>query len=364
MEEISSKQLFSMLLLFEIGSTIIFGFSTHAGRAAWASVLLSTLIGILINIVYYTLMKLNSGLTLIEWYPAQLGFFIGTPIAWIYALEFIYDGGRALSDLQILIPTTILPKTPMFVVELIFILVIIYALFSGIKTVARISQLFFPIMAILSIIEIILLAQSDVINYQYIKPFFGKGWEDIKDAVFPLGITQTFGQSIEFAMIWPIVKDSSNIFKSTIKGITIAGLFIALLDIIAVSVFGETTFSSSIFPMYRLVRVINVGHFIENLDAINVLYFLTTLFFKLYIHLYCALKSIQILTYSKDYRKFIIPICALVLYMSLNMSTSAAEHLAVGTKIIPFTLWLPLFYIFPILLLIITIIKRRISQLN
>lgn len=364
MERISNSQLFTLLILYEIGSTVIFGFSVEAGRSAWISVLISTFIGVLINIVYFTLMNMNPGLTLIEWFPDQLGVFIGIPISWMYALEFIYDGGRALSDLHILIPSTILPKTPIFVVELIFISIIAYALFSGLETIARLSQVFVLLIVILSLTEFIFLFQSDVINYQYMKPFMGKGWENILKSVFPLGITQTFGQSIEFAMIWPFIKDSKKVVKSTMGAIILAGLFIAFFDIIAILVFGENTFSNSIFPMYRLIKVINVGNFIENLDAINVLYFLSTLFFKLYIHLYCAVKAIQQLTYTKNKNVFIIPVCATVLYLAMNMAKTASEHIEVGTKIVPYNIWLPLFYILPIILLMISWFRKRVSKLN
>lgn len=59
MEKISSYQLFILVFLYEIGSTIIFGFASSAGRDAWISVLISTFIGVIINIVYYIIFKLN-----------------------------------------------------------------------------------------------------------------------------------------------------------------------------------------------------------------------------------------------------------------------------------------------------------------
>lgn len=364
MERISNHQLFTLLLLYEIGSTVIFGFSSNAGRAAWIAVLISTFIGVLINVVYLLLMKMNPGLTLVEWYPAQLGVRIGVPISWVYALEFIYDGSRGLCDLKVLIPNTILPKTPAFVIELIFISVIAYALYSGLEAIARLSELFLPVIIILAFLEVVFLFFSDVINIQYMKPFLGKGWGSIWKSVFPLGITQTFGQSIEFTMIWPLVKDSKKIVKNTLGAIISAGIFIAILDILAILVFGENTFSNSTFPMYRLIKVINVGKFIENLDAINILYFLITAFLKLYIHLYCAVKAIQQLTYAKNKNIFIIPICAIVFYMSMNMRIRTAEHIEVGTKVVPYNLWLPLFYVLPIILLTVTLIRKKIMEVK
>jgi spore germination protein KB len=324
MERISNHQLFMLVCLFEIGSTIIFGFASAAGRAAWISVLISTSIGVFINIIYYSLMKMNPGLTLIEWYPAQLGRWIGIPIAWIYALEFIYDGGRGLADLKILIPSTILPKTPILIIELTFILLTVYALFSGIESIARLGEIFLPLLLLVYFAQFILMFSSEIIHPQYIKPILDKGWKNIFAAVFPLGITQSFGQTIEFAMIWPLIKESDKILKTTVFATILSGIFIAALDILSVLALGATSFSHSLFPVYRLVRLISVGDFLENIEAINVIFFLTTAFFKLFIHLYCAIRAIQLLTYSKSSRIFVLPVAAIVLFLGMNMASNTA----------------------------------------
>ncbi|WP_238884348.1 endospore germination permease [Clostridium sp. YIM B02551] len=362
MQKISNFQLFSLMVLYEIGSTIIFGFAAEAGRAAWISVLISTFIGLLINLLYLYLSKANPGLTLIEWFPKHLGKWIGFPIAWFYVLEFMYDGGRGLQDLKLLIPNTILPRTPSFVVQIIFMLVIVYALYAGLEIIGRLGELFLPIILILSVLEIILIFFSDTVHFQYLKPFLDKGFKNIFNSVFPLGITQTFGQTIEFSMIWPEVKDQNKLIKSTLLATLVSGLFIALLDILAIIVVGATTFSRSNLPLYRLIRTISIGKFIENLDAINVLFFLTTAFFKLFIHIFCAIKGVQKLLYTSNKNKTIIPVSLIVLYLGTNMAASGPEHIEVGVKIVPYNLWFPLFYVLPILLFVFILIKKALHK--
>lgn len=362
MERISNYQLFMLVCLYEIGSTIIFGFASAAGRAAWISVLISACVGILINILYYALMKMNPGLTLVEWYPKQFGQWIGLTIAWIYTLEFIYDGGRGLSDLQFLLPSTILPKTPAFIIEITFMMLIAYALFSGIEAIARLGEIFLPLLFIVYFIQFILMFSSEIIHVQYIKPIIDKGWRNIFETVFPLGITQSFGQTIEFTMIWPLLKKSDKILKTTIFATIISGIFIAALDLISVLALGANTFSNCIFPVYRLIRLISVGDFIENIDAINVIFFLTTAFFKLYIHLFCAVRAIQLLTHARSSRLIVLPVAAIVLYLGMNMASNTAEHIETGVKIVPYSLWLPLFYILPCILFIVTLLRNKLKN--
>lgn len=358
MEKISNYQLFALTILFQIGTTVIFGFASTSGRAAWISVLISTAIGLLMTLLYLTLMRMNPGLTLVEWYPAQFGKWLGIPISWLYPLGFIYDGARGIGDFKILFPSTILPKTPPLLLMSLFLSIIAYALFSGLETIARLGELFLIVILSLYFIEVILIFSSDIINMQYIRPFLGKGWKNIWNSVWPLGITQTFGQSIEFAMIWPLVNNQKKIIKTTLLATSISGIFIASFDMLAVLVLGENTFTSSIFPLYRVIRIISVGDFIENLDAINVLYFSTTFFFKGCIHLYSAIRAIQQLTHTKTSRVFIIPVVLIVLVIGMNIASSASEHLETGLKIVPYNVYGPLFLLLPSILLIVTLIRN------
>jgi spore germination protein KB len=91
MKRISLSQLFTLTVFFQIGTTIIFGFGASAGRDAWIVTIISFILGSIAIGIYLILMKLHPGLTLVEWFPAQFGKWIGTPIAWLYPLLFLYE---------------------------------------------------------------------------------------------------------------------------------------------------------------------------------------------------------------------------------------------------------------------------------
>lgn len=362
MEKISNYQLYTLTVLYEIGTTIIFGFGANAGRDAWISVLISTCIGILIMLLYTLLMRMNPGLTLVEWFPAQFGNWLGTPISWIYTLLTIYLTGRALGDLKFLIPITILPKAPIFIVLAIFIIVLSYAVFSGIEIIARLGELFLSAIFILFFIEMILIFSSDIMHINYLQPIAGKGWSIILKTAWPLGVTQCFGEAIELSMIWPLVKQPEKIIKTTLLATITSGLFIATFDTVAIAVLGEGIFKNSIYPLYILSKQINIGGFIENLDAIEVLYFLTTSFFKISIHLFAAARSVQQLTLVCNGRIFIFPIAIIGLYTAMTMASNVSSHIEAGLKIIPYTLYIPLYIVLPSLLFIITLFRKKLKK--
>jgi spore germination protein KB len=69
-----------------------------AGKDAWIVTLLSVVFGALLILLYFTLMRMRTGLTLVQCFPAQFGRWIGTPLAWLYPLLFLYLAGRDLRN--------------------------------------------------------------------------------------------------------------------------------------------------------------------------------------------------------------------------------------------------------------------------
>lgn len=362
MERISNLQLFTLTMLFQIGTTIIFGFASTAGRDAWLSVLLSTVAGAGLIYLYLKLMLLHPGLTLVEWYPHQFGPRLGIPIAWMYPLLFIYDAGRALADVKDLIPLTLLPLTPSWFTVGFFILVITYLLYCGLETMGRVGEIWLPIILLIIGIEIILILGSGVINYKNLLPIAGQGWERIWGSVWPLGITQSFGECIEFAMIWPYVTRQNRIIPVTLLATCITGLLLAFLDALAILVLGEATFTRNIYPLFVLVQQISVAEFLQNLDIIGIIYFLTTAFFKITLHIYCAVYAIRKLTHVPNGHVFILPVAVIVYYLSLTMASSVVNHIQTGLKILPYNLWIPLFLVFPGILFIVATIKKKATK--
>ncbi|MFD1772771.1 GerAB/ArcD/ProY family transporter [Paenibacillus rhizophilus] len=365
MQKISNYQLFVLTILFQIGTTIIFGFASAAGRDAWISMLISTLIGIFIISVYLVLMRLHPGLTLVEWYPKQFGKWLGTPIAWLYPLYQIYGGGRMLADLQDLVPTTILPRTPPIFFLTVLMLVIAYGVYLGIETFGRVGEFLLPFFLVLFCTEIILLISSGVVHAENLFPIAGEGLERVLKPIWPVGLTQTFGETVQFAMIWPLVEQQDKIVKTTLFATILTGTVLTLSNIFAISVFGEITFQRSTYPLYSLIREISLADFIENLDAIGVLYFVVTAFFKISLHLFCSIRAIQLLTNSKNSRQFILPVIISSLFMGLTMTDNVASHInGVHMKILAPYFTIPLWFVFPSMLLVVALIRQKLFNQN
>jgi spore germination protein KB len=360
MHKISTYQLFTITFIFQLGTTVIFGFGAEAGRDAWIGQLVSLGLGLLVILLYITLQHLNSGLTLVQWFPAQFGRWIGTPIAFLYPCLFLYTVGRILADIRDMISTTILFNTPLIVIIGIFTLIIAYCIYGDIEIISRLGEIIFPIVLIMFGIQIIFLFCSDVMHINNLLPVLENGWKPIWNIAYPGGVTQPFGESIVLAMFWRETDQPKKVLKVSILATILTGTVIACWDILAISVFGSM-FSRFLYPLYTLLSTVNIRNFIQNLQIFGILYFFMTALMKSLINMLAALKGIQQLTGMRDYRVLIIPACAIALFLGMTMSKNITEHIYYHhMKILVPYIWVPMFLILPSILLIVTWFRQKL----
>ncbi|MFD1957553.1 endospore germination permease [Paenibacillus thailandensis] len=353
MNKISSYQLFAVTFIFQVGTTIIFGFGGQAGRDAWIGELVSCCLGLLVIMSYIALMRMNPGLTLVQWFPAQLGLWIGTPVAFLYPLMFLYIVGRIIGDIRDMVSTAILPNTPLIVVTTIFTVIIAFCVYDGIEGVSRLGELFLPMVLIIFSIEVVLLANSGVLHFRNMLPILENGWQPVWKVVYPSGVTQSLGETLVLAMFWSETKQTDKVMKITVLATLLSGMIITCFDVLAILVFGDM-FSGFLYPLYTLLSVISIGKFIENIQMLGVLYFLMTALLKSVVLMLAAVKGVQQLTKMKSYRVLVIPACAIALLLGLTMSRNIAEHIYRHhfEIMVPY-LWVPLLLILPGLLLVV-----------
>ncbi|MEF2968688.1 endospore germination permease [Paenibacillus sp. M1] len=358
MTKISNYQLFVVTFIFQLGTTIIFGFGGLAGRDAWLGALSSCCLGVIVILIYTALSRMNPGLTLVQWFPAQFGRWIGTPLAFIYPLMFIYLVGRITADVRDMVSTTLLENTPHFIITAVFAFIIAYCVYGGIEIVSRLGEMFLPIVLFIFIIEVILLFGSGVLNIHNLLPIFEDGWEPVFKVAFPSGVTESFGETLALAMFWPNTKHPEKVTKITILATILSGLMITCFDVLAILVFGDM-FSGLLYPLYTLLSVISIGKFIENLQLLGVLYFYMMALLKSIVLMLSALTGIQQLTKMKSYRVLIIPACAVALVLGLTMSKNIAEHIYRHhfEILVPYV-WVPLLLVLPTFLLIVTWLRK------
>ncbi|MFC6605278.1 GerAB/ArcD/ProY family transporter [Ectobacillus funiculus] len=115
-EKIGVKQLFLLMLAFEIGTAIIHALGTEAKQDSWLVMLVSMLYGFILISTFTTLSWYYPGNSLIQIIQIIFGRFIGYPLCLTYIIYFISQAARISRDFAELILSSILIKTPALII--------------------------------------------------------------------------------------------------------------------------------------------------------------------------------------------------------------------------------------------------------
>lgn len=357
--KISSYQLFVLVLLFELGSALLLPLAMDAKQDAWIAVLLGMIGGMLLFIIFFRLY---------QYYPDKLptmyaqiivGKPIGKILAFLYILYFAYLSARVLRDFGVMLVTFAYPETPLFIVNSLLIIVVVYAVRKGIEVLGRTGELLFSIMYVLAVTGFVLVVVSGLIDVSNLKPVLGGGITPVLKAAFTQVLYFPFGETIVFAMIFPYLNHSSKAKIAGLCAIGLSGINLALVMLMNISVLGVNLTSRAPFPLLATIQMIQVAEFIERLDIFFMLALIIGGFFKIGIFFYAVVTGVANLFSIDSHTRLCYPMALVVLLLSITMASSFAEHLHEGYKFVPLFLHLPFQVIIPVTLLVIAMIRRR-----
>jgi spore germination protein KB len=360
--KISLYQLFVLILLFELGSAILVPLAIDAKQDAWLAILFGMFGGLFLFLVYYRLFLYYPELVPPEYMQKLLGKIVGTLLAFCYTIFFMYTAARVLRDFGEMLLTFAYLETPLFIVNALLMLVIIYAVSKGIEVLARTGELFFVFIYFLAIAGFILIIFSGLIDMNNLKPMLEEGILPVVRVVFTQTLYFPFGEAIVFSMIFPYVKKRKNVKKVGLFALMLSGINLAITMAINIGVLGVDLASRSQFPLLSTIQSIQVAEFLERLDVFFMISLVICIFFKVSIYFYASVASTAVIFKIKEPSMLTYPMGMVVLFMSVTIASSYAEHLKEGLEFVTHYLH-PFFLIgMPLLLLGIAFLKNRKSR--
>ncbi|MED3718208.1 GerAB/ArcD/ProY family transporter [Geobacillus thermodenitrificans] len=360
--KINVRQLFVLIVLFEHGSAVVIPLGVSAKQDVWISILLSLAIGLLLFFVYRRLFEYYPDQPLTAYLPQIVGAPLGKLLAIVYITYFLYIAARVLRDFGELLLTFAYPETPLFVLNAIMAVTVMYGVYKGIEVLARTGELFLIVLYFLAIIGFVLVFVSGIVDVTQLQPMLEEGWRRVWKTVFTETLYIPFGEMIVFTMLFPYINTPTKVGRAGVVGMVLSGINLALIMAINVAVLGPDTVSRSSFPLLDTIRRVQVADFLERLDVFFMITLITGGFFKISIFFYAGIVGAANLFGISSYRRLVYPLGLLILILSVVIASNYAEHIQEGLKIVTFYLHVPLQVIIPVLLLIIAAIRRRFNQ--
>ncbi|MBY8913509.1 spore germination protein [Bacillus sp. YC2] len=359
--KISKRQLFIMIILFELGSSLLIPPGTMAGRDAWLSVLLGCVAGLGLFYVYQALYQFFPDSSPRDYMNELIGRHLSWVISLLYILYFSYIAARVLRDFGEMLVTFAYSDTPLLIVNAMLMLAAIYGVRKGIEVLARAGELLFGIMYFLAAIGLILIISSRTMNLKYLQPMLADGMGTVIYSVFKQTMYIPFGEMIVFVMIFPYLNNRKSVKKTGFLAIIISGLFLAMSVAINISVLDVNLTLRSQFPLLSTIQTIKVEEFLDRLDVFFMLVLVIGGFFKVALFTYAVVIGVSTLFKEKNPSQLAFPVGLGVLILSISIASNFSEHMNEGLKIVPIYIHLPFQVIFPVLLLLIAVIKQKVK---
>ena len=363
--KISNYQLYTLMVLFGLGSSSVLGLGKEAMQDAWISIIIGCCFGVIIFLLYGMIIKNYPDYSIIEILNKTFGSKLGKIIGFIYIIYFAFYTSVVLRDIFELLSLYVMTETPIFVLALVSIIVFAYATFLGIETIVRFGVLIFVISIPLKLLFILGTIASGITALENLLPVLENGLRPVIGASFPLITGIPFGQMFIFLMVLPYVKEKEKTVKTSIYAIITTGIILLLITIENIITLGPLFIDLSVFPTIQTIRLVNIMNFFQRLEGLAVVVFLTCGFMKGIVYLYSVTIGINMLFNTKNYKFYLIIVLPVILLCSLLYTENLSTHLDLRSSIYLQLINVALEILLPLIIIFIIYIKQlKKNKLN
>lgn len=353
---------FSLTVLFELGTAIVVNIGMDAGKDAWIANLLGCVAGLVLFSGYAYLYRAYPEKPLTGYVRILLGKHAGTVVGTLYVIMFMNIAGRDLRDGSTLLVIATLHNTPLLVVAALMILSCAYVLHKGSEVLARTSISFMGVVLVIGSMFTLLLLLSGEMEWTRIMPVMGDGIMPVLKSVIQENYMFPYGEIFCFTMLMPYLTDGKKGVWVIASAMVLSAILISYVTIVNITVLGIDIVDRSPFPLMSTVSKIALSEFIQRMDILIVMLLIIGVFFKIAVFYGAALIGISDL-FGLPYRTMIFPCALIILLSSILNARNFPEHLETGRQLI-YT-YFPFFsIIIPVILIIITAIRRHRSALR
>ena len=361
-EKLTSYQFLAIMFLVSYGTASLFFLTPEAKNDIWIALVFYSLVSIIIQMVYISLFNKYPGDSIVTYLPKVYGKYIGFILSVIYIWFFAYDAARDLRDFTELTTSFALIRMPAYITAAVFMLVITYSVYKGIENIGSMAQISFIIMIFSSILIFILLSMTrKVFKFYSLLPILHVGFIPLIQKTWKLSMFP-YGEFITMTMLYPFLIQKTKLRKIVILTSILDGVFLALNSILFIVTLGYEFASSTDYPLLEALRLVHIGDFLNRLDIIFIVVLMLGGFFKMSILMYASALGISQVFKVKNWGLLCSILGVFVLITSRIMARNNPEHLSIGWNFMPLYIGLPLYFIIPIISIMIYYLKRLLYK--
>jgi len=327
----------------------------NAGTGGWITLLIATAMAAIFTYIFTYLGYVHENKTIYEYSKMLTGNFITAIFMFLFIIEFFLFYTMVVRASSEIIKLTVLIKTPVWALCLLYYLVVYYLIIKDFSIIVRIMEFYgmFIIIAYL-IVHFLIATQGKLIN---VRPYFGQA--DIITYFKASVVTVLPFLGIEILGIIPFRKavNGKKVFKYTVSMIVFIGFLYILVVESCVSVIGVDGIVYYKDALLSTIRRIDIEwlQFLRRLDAIFLMSWIMSTFCTITLFSYGTAFLLSKYFKRINLKLLIFILMIISFYVSLLPKTFNDIQ-----KIMDYSSYLgfPAISFIPIILLIITKVKK------
>lgn len=324
--KISVRQFRVLVIFFTIGTSILVTpsiLASYARQDAWIAVMISIGAGLLIVWLFTAIAGFYPNLNFVQVNEKVLGKWLGKIISllfltlpFIYTVELLYYSGTFIT-------VNLMTETPIVVLHIMLALILVMAVRLGLETFSRTAEI--NIIAF-NMLFLILLFVTPQIKIEYIQPVMENGIKPLFLPVLHL-VDVSYFNAVVLLMIYPAyVNQPKEAQKSFFIGTLIGGFVVLVITMLSTMVLGVDTTIRNLYPGYALAKKINIGGFLQRIEAIIAFMWIMTTYFKMLIYFYATCLGLAQVLNLKDYRPITLPLAMIAVAFASTMIPNVVEQ--------------------------------------
>jgi spore germination protein KB len=313
---ISSVQLLMLLFMVDASTAVIYlpaKITEAAGPDGWFAVSIPTFCyGLLIAGVVLMLAGRFPSQVLTEYLPEVIGRVPGKLLAAIYAAVFINFIFGTLNEGSSFMHTVFMGHTPLMALDIMEAIAAVYGAYLGIEVIARQNQLVWPVW-ILSLVAVLSLVSGNF-NLGNLRPVFENGILPILRGGYFYSPWK--GEVAMLLMFFPYLNQKHEAFKTALWALGLLAIAAAVTLAVTLGVFGGPVTAHMTFPYNSLACYIAVGRFIERMNILIVVVWVSGVVVKLALLYHSAGIAVASTLGLKSYRITLAPIAITTVILS------------------------------------------------
>lgn len=326
--------------------------------AGWLVVLLAGVLSFVGFFFLYRLIRKYPDQDIIQISKTLAGNWLGTLLGFVFFIFFLVSTSLLIRQFAESFILSILPRTPISVITIMFIALLVYGTIQGIETLSRVAWFFGPYLLLAFMVTILLALPYSELSL--LLPILGKG----PGPIFKEGVLQMslFSNVILIGLLAPKIRNKDKIFGVGFFSLGIALIINMVVSATVIMTFNYASASRLIFPIFQLTRLITLGEFIQRVEAVFVFLWFFTAAIATGGLFYGAVISFSHTFNIKNHRPLVFAMALLIFTLSL-IPGSMTETVELNNFII--SRYYPMItFALPALLWLISLFKKKAGQKN